>query len=236
MNHPTEEQLLEAYCRDAPAEVETHLTICEACRHSMEQLTNALDGLSEYDVPARGDTYPDEVWSRVVRQLPRAKPWLSWSRMWAWAPALAVLLTIGFLGGVWTEQREARHQQAIAVAKTRQRVLLMSMSDHLERSQIVLTELANANPDSIELSDSRGRARELADENRLLRQTAIHLEDWQHAALLDELERVLLDVANGPQALSSEELKQLQERIERDRLLWKVRITSANTREKGQKL
>ncbi len=236
MKHQSAEQLLEAYYGDAGAEFETHLQTCQECRRSMEQLTATLDGLSEYEAPQRGETYGAEVWNRIAGQLPRAKPWFRFSRMRTLGPAIAVLLVMAFLGGVWTEQREARHRQTLAVAKTRERVLLMTLRDHLERSQIVLTELAHANPDSPELSDRRERARELADENRLLRQTAIHLGDRQHAALLDELERVLVDVANGPEALSAEELTELQERIERDRLVWKLRITSANAREKGQTL
>ena len=80
------------------------------------------------------------------------------------------------------------------------------------------------------------RARDLLSENRLLRETAAHDGDLTHASLLDDLERVLLDVANSPAEMSSEDLLALQQRMEHDSLLFKVRITSIDARHKGQKL
>jgi hypothetical protein len=55
-------------------------------------------------------------------------------------------------------------------------------------------------------------------------------------ALLDELERVLLDVANGPSTLSPGDLEALRQRLDRSGLLFKVRVVSSNVLEKGQKL
>ena len=56
------------------------------------------------------------------------------------------------------------------------------------------------------------------------------------AALLDQLERVLLDIAHSPTQVSSGELKDLQDRIESQGLLFKVRIVGAADRQKGLKL
>ena len=74
------------------------------------------------------------------------------------------------------------------------------------------------------------------NENRLLRQSALHMGDTYHAALLDDLERVLLDIANSPADLPADDLGVLQRRIESQGLLFKVRVTSSDAREKGQKL
>jgi hypothetical protein len=108
------------------------------------------------------------------------------------------------------------------------------MSDHLERSQVVLAELVNGTAG--DFTWERDRARDLVSENRLLRQTAVRAGDTSQAALLDELERALLDIANSPSNISSDDLENLQRRIESEGLLFKVRITSTDVREKGQKL
>jgi hypothetical protein len=128
------------------------------------------------------------------------------------------------------------HPEAFS-PKSRERVLLITMGDHLDRSQIVLAELANA-PESgkTDISAEQQLATRLLGENRLLRQTAQHVGDASDAALLDQLERVLLDIAHSPTEVSSGELKDLQDRIEAQGLLFKVRVVSAADRQKGMKL
>jgi hypothetical protein len=149
------------------------------------------------------------------------------------APALAALVVLAFFAGVLTQSRT---NIAGTSAKARERVLLIAMGDHLDRSQIVLAEIVNNSPASIDLSDERTRARDLVDQNRLLRQTALHNGDRMQAALLDELERVLLDIANSPEKVTDAELESLRSRIETENLLFKVRVFSTNVRNKGQQL
>ncbi len=233
MNHATEEELLEAFYGAAEPAVRQHLETCTACSARLAELTDALRSLRDYPVPERGEGYGQQVWNGLVPRLKAAQPRarFQWPRVFLVAPAIAILLAFAFLAGVWTE-----HQRTGVSSKARERVLLLALSDHLERSQIVLTELVHAAPGSPELADDRGRARSLLEENRLLRQTAMHLGDKTHAALLDDLERVLLSLANSPGNTNTADLEMLQKRVEEDGLLWKVRITSANAREKGEKL
>jgi hypothetical protein len=231
MNHLADEQLLDAFYGHAGTPDREHLENCVECRARFRQLEETLKSLREYSVPERSDSYGAEVWARLAPQLQTVRARRRW--LWAWTvvPALAAMLAITFFAGVWTER-----QRTSAPDNSRERVLLMAMSDHLERSQIVLTELVHASSGALDLQTERERARNLLEENRLLRQTAIHLGDRRDAALLDDLERVLLDLANGSPDRNSEDLKMLQQRVESDGLLWKVRITSTNAREEGQKL
>jgi hypothetical protein len=60
--------------------------------------------------------------------------------------------------------------------------------------------------------------------------------DASRAAVLDELERALLDIAHSPSQISAPELESLQRRIENEGLLFKVRIISSNIHHKGQQL
>jgi hypothetical protein len=94
----------------------------------------------------------------------------------------------------------------------------------------------NGGTSSLDWTDERDRARDLIAENRLLRQSALHAGDTSHAALLDELERVLLDVANSSSNISPGELENLQRDIESGGLLFKVRVTSVDARQKERKL
>ena len=235
MTHLDEEQLVQAYYGETSDAFRRHLEECSECRAGFDRLKDLLDSVADYPVPERDEAYGAEVWARLAPHLPLAKPrpgWFLWlSRWWLLGPALATLLTIAFLGGMLTEKR----QTGIS-AKARERVLLMAISDHLERSQIVLTELVHASPESADLADQRDRARDLVNENRLLRETASHMGDAADATLLDELGRVLLDIANSPAAPPADDLQAIQQRIENEGLLFKVRITGADARQKGQKL
>jgi hypothetical protein len=124
----------------------------------------------------------------------------------------------------------------VLTAKARERVLLVAMGDHLDRSEMVMAELVNATPGTADLGDESARARDLLGENRLLRQTALRTGDVRHAALLDELERVLLDIAHTSPEASAGELEALQRRIESEGLLFRIRIISSNIHEKGKQL
>lgn len=231
MSHLQEEQLVNLYYGDSDPQARAHLRECDECRSDFERLEELLNSARDYPVPERSEAYGREVWARLLPRLP-ARQRGNLLRWWTMAPALAALVVVVFVAGMWTQ----RERQRGFSDKARQRVLLIAMSDHLERSQIMLTELLNAPPASIDLSDERERARDLLEANRLLRQSALHAGDVPHAALLDDLERVLLSLANSPSQVPAGELEALQHRIENEGLLFKVRITSVDARTKGQKL
>jgi hypothetical protein len=232
MNHASEEQLVDAYYQNG-AEMRAHLNQCPECRATFERLKEHLDSLRDYPAPERGPSYGGEVWSRLLPHLKPAPKRRVWFRWWTLAPVLATIVLIAFVAGMLTERRV---QVAGTPERARERVLLIAMTRHLERSQIVLSEIANGNAASIDFPEERERARDLLDDNRLLRQTAARNGDAVHANLLDELERVLLDVANSPPEMTAGDLQALQSRIDNEGLLFKVRITSSDDRFKGQKL
>ncbi|MBV8572372.1 MAG: hypothetical protein JO319_17270 [Acidobacteriaceae bacterium] len=231
MIHLEEEQLVHAYYGESDSLFKQHIEQCPDCRAAYQRLKEILDSVTGYPVPERNQAYGAEVWARLTPHLPLARPPAVWQRWWVLGPAFAALLAIAFWAGVLTE-----HRQAGISVTARQRVLLLAISDHLERSQILLTELSHANAEHADFSFERTTARDLLTENRLLRESALRAGDIADAGLLDELERVFLNVANGPATLSANDLEQIQQRIESEGLLFKVRITRTDAREKGQKL
>jgi hypothetical protein len=232
MKHLTEEERVEAYYGGLPEDQARHLAECEACRTLFKRQSEVLDAIRDYPVPERGPGYGGEVWTRMLPQL-AAQRKQRWWQVWMFVPAVAALLALGFVAGRWTERNTA---VAGIPEKARERVLLLSLSEHLERSQIVLAELANGTAGSSDLLEERDRARELVGANRLLRQTAERLGDTKDAAVLEDLEHVLLEVANAPDAPSSEDATRVQRSIAENELLFKVRITSTDARERGLRL
>src|SRR5205085_8970160 len=103
---------------------------------------------------------------------------------------------------------------------------------HLGRSQMVLVELANASSSGgpVDISAEQSRAEDLVDASRLYRQTAAKEGDLATANVLDELERTLLDIANGPSQLDGAALKRVQQRIEAQGLIFKVRVIGSKVK------
>jgi len=231
MNHLSEEDMTAAYYDELEPALRAHLDDCPECRADFARLKRLLDDLREAPVPERDASYGGQVWTRLLPHLSAERPGRGWLRWWTVAPALAAVAVAAFIAGMMTQQG----RQPVGISsKARERVLLVAMGEHLDRSQMVLAELVNSTPETLDLNSERERARNLIGENQLIRQTALRSGDSADAAVLDELERVLLDIANGPADPS--DLEALQRRIESQGLLLKVRIVSTNVRQKGQQL
>jgi hypothetical protein len=98
---------------------------------------------------------------------------------------------------------------------------------------MVLVELTNADAsDALDISTEQADTEDLVSANRLYRQAALQAGETGMATLLDDLERVLVDVKNGPSELTAEDLDRLRERIESQGLLFKIRVTGTQVRER----
>ena len=96
---------------------------------------------------------------------------------------------------------------------------------------MVLVELANAHPTGpLDISAERDRAADLVSESRLYRQTAAHTGDGEVASVLDDLDRVLLEISHAPSHVSPEELDGLRRRFEAEGILFKIRVLGSNVR------
>ena len=98
---------------------------------------------------------------------------------------------------------------------------------------MALVELVSAEEDATgDISGERSRAEQLVADSRLYRQTAESTGDVALSELLDEIERVLTEVAASPQSGSSRDLADVRRRIESRDLLFKVRVVSSEIRER----
>jgi hypothetical protein len=226
MNHPTEEQFV-LYYYGENAGIEEHIGGCERCRASYQTLQRVLNSVDSFPVPERAPDYENRVWAAIGTRIEKRSRW--WSVGWrplAAAMAMVVLVVGAFLAGR-TWQKAAPRQIAVADNGMRERVLLVAVGDHLERSEMVLVELVNAGTPAegrLDISYEQDAAEDLLESNRLYRQTAATSGDVATAALLEELERVLLDIAHSPSEVSARQLEELRRQIEDRGILFKVKI------------
>lgn len=234
LKHLSGDELTDLYYGQGSPEAQDHLNVCEECSLNLARTEDVLRSISQYPVPEPEPGYEARVWAELLPHLEPKKRWGmgKFFKPWVLAPALAALLIIVLAISVLQHRQQATGISAQAQA----RMLLVSLDDHLDRSQILLAELVNAKDGRPVLAEERENARDLVDENRLLRQASNRNGDASNGALLDDLERVLLSVANAPADASPEDLAALQRRIDDEGLLFKVRITGSDLRREEQKL
>ena len=241
MNHLTEDDLVLHHYHDdpSPVNVEEHLAACADCRREFDSLRRVLAVVDDMPVPERSAAYGTQVWNRLRWRLGRERRW-DWRSM----VAIAAILAIAFVAGaLWHAQHVGVAVPQAAVAantaattvrheRPRDRVLFVVVSDHLDSSERMLVDLSNADPkQGLNLGDERQRAADLLLSNELYRETAARRGDKRVAAVLAELEPLLIEIANSDSKLSPREVDALQKRIASQGLLFKVRVAGAQTRE-----
>jgi hypothetical protein len=113
----------------------------------------------------------------------------------------------------------------------RERILVGSVADHLDRSERVLTDIMNAS-DPRDISVEQRWAEDLLTTSRLYRQDAAEAGEQSIATVLDDLERSLLEIVHSPSKISAADLEQLRRRIDAAALLFKVRVMSDQLRDR----
>ena len=240
MSHLNEEQLILFYYGEEgdTLTAEQHLEECGECRALFGSLQRVLNVVDSLPIPERGAEYGQQVWRRIERRLPagggsRIKSWLL-PGPWRWAAAgvaFAALMMTAFMAGRFLPQAPKPAQMAVVDSQAGERILMVAVGDYLERSQMVLIELANANPKgALDISAEQQRAGDLVSETRLYRQTAAHTGDTAVSSVLEELERVLLDITHAPSQISPEDLEKMRRRLEAEGILFKIRVLGSNVR------
>jgi len=230
MSHLSEEQLILHYYGEEAGDalaVEQHLEGCGECRSFYGSLQRVLNVVDSLPVPERGPEYGAEVWKRLERQIPSRPRWGFSIPRWRWVTAgaaFAGLLVAAFVAG-----RFYPHQAPLPIAKTDPRagekILLVAVDDYLQRSQTVLIELTNAETKGpVDISDAQQLAGDLVSESRLYRQTADHTGDKTVASVIDDVNRVLSEIAHGPSELTPEQIAQMRQKLEADGILMKIRV------------
>lgn len=228
-NHiPDEELILRYYDESARLEAidEALATSTDLARRYAE-LRQVLDRVELTELPARSDLYGHEVWKRVYPRLGRRRS-AQRPRVIGWAVAASLVVVMSFWIG---RQTAPRLEEPTALSETsRQRILLVAIANHLERTQFVLLELANSDGAEIGVGGIDA-ARQLKAESRLFRQAAERSGENEIAFVLDELERFLTELSHLDRAAASD-LDDLLLRFQNKNLLFKVHVLGSQLEER----
>jgi hypothetical protein len=242
--HLSEETLILHYYNeaDAAAEVDAHLAACATCRDEFLRLRQVLTLVDLDAVPEPRPGFERDMWTRLEPQI--AQPKASWlarffpvGPRWAYAGGMAALVLAAFIAGRVSRQMPA-DTPATATTTTvaadddlSNRVLVFAVVDHLDRTEMMLVELLNSEPSSdAQPTSGASRARELVAENRLYRASATQAGNEAVTDVLDDLERVLIEIANTPETAGPGAFDALRQRIESQGLLFRVRVVHSEMR------
>ncbi len=256
--HLTDDELI-LHCygeveRADQARVDAHLAACAECQGAKEKIARVMamvDTAAPVEAP---EGFERMAWARLeprlevqgvspVRRsahllydmvLGRTAREGGWFPQWALAGGVAALLVAAFWAGRISGGDVVAPVPVAAVGEIEPaRVLQATVGDHLDRTQIMLVELANADTDGADvLAGEQERAVDLVAANRLIRQSAMQSGDGQIVDILEDLERVLLEVANAPANATSNDLTDLQSRITREDLLFRLRVIASEMRQR----
>jgi len=237
--HLNEDDLVLHYYGEMDGDAETraasHIAACGACHASYTRLQRVLAAVDAAPAPEPAPGFERIVWARLEPKLRRRRSWGSWliasPAHLAWAATVLLLVGASFVAG--RLYRGVDDRGAASAEQIRERILLVDLGDHLDRSQMILVEIASAGgDDSVDLTFERARAEQLVQDNRLYRQTAMTGVDPRITDLLDDLERVLVEVAAAPAEVPASDLNDVQRRIDARDLVFKLRVLSAELRER----
>lgn len=244
--HLTDDDLVLHYYGEMPApdeaRAESHLAGCAACQSNYTKLQRVMAFVDSAPAVEAEPGFERLAWARLEPEIhsPRGG-WLAWfvfspARL-AFTAGILVLIGAAFVAGRVSRTPGGANgtpTQQAAGEKVRERILLVDLGEHLDRSQMVLVELASAGDSTgdVDISLEQSRAEQLVAANRLYRQTALSTGDAAMASVLDELGRVLVDIAASPSTVSQEDLDMVRRRIESKELLFKVRVVSSQVRER----
>jgi hypothetical protein len=246
MPHLTEDDLVLHYYGElegnAAAGAATHLHECGSCRAAFTKLQRVFAMVDAAPEPVVSDGFERIVWARLQPGLERdRRGWAAWfvlspARL-AWLAAIVVLVGGAFFAGRLSPPSAGTSAASGAAgADLRERVLLADLSEHLDRSQMMLVDLVSANTEGdVDVAVERTRAEQWLSANRLYRQTALDTGNLALAQVLDDLEQVLVDVAASPDHVSAQDVAAMRRRIDDKGLLLKVRVLSSEVQKRQRR-
>jgi hypothetical protein len=232
MKHLQHEELVDSIYGEGSRETAEHLETCAACAGARRALEGDLAEVTAAATPEPGAGYEVRLWSALSRQLPayprqrrlwrRPAFWLSLSG----ATVCAVLMAAAFVAGrAWEHGHQPRSTAAAAPAPAPKKVVVVVLSDHLDRSERLLVELKHADADdATTLAPMRDEARNLLAANSTCRHEAEKIGDPDLTAALDRLEQLLTELANQPGGLNAAAIERLQNEMNADGLLLEIRV------------
>ena len=253
MSHPTDDDLILHFYGELPpgegARVDGHLRACASCHDAWSELGETLKLVDAAAIPEPPDGFERVMWAKVQQTLPapRRGSFWNWRQLVPIASLAAVVLAAVTLSYRAPGKAPAARPEMAPMVKTvadpnrtSERVLLTALDGHFEQTELLLTELLNAPDDDAAgaagFDYERATADDLVASGRLYRMTAEQIGKQHLAAILEDLEPVLMEVARSPEKSNRNALKSLRSQIDDEGLLFKVRAVTNEIRERQQEM
>ena len=231
---------------DQQKQFEEHLSQCSQCAAEYERLSWTLKVMDQRELPDVQPDYWQDYWARLSERLPDRPRKIVWPEWRSWLPPLAVpgrpalvpvaaallLIATGIFIGRTTILR-VPGQGAPMQATVFDPGLIAEFNDlassYLERSKIVLMGLNNFNPrlddpNALNISSHRHLSQEVLRQGRALRNHQVATADPRLQFLIDEIERVLLQVANSGGDDPMWTIRMAQEGIDKNSILLRITL------------
>lgn len=224
------------------ARLEEHLATCDSCREQWAAFQRVLSGIGRPARPEMPEHFWDGYWHRLIERMDKEPaPALSfWERVrelfstkWSWGwqvAAAASLLVLGMVIGQYFSTKE----RPVEIATIQSPPVIIPAHDAnaraaqlLERSKILLIGIVNDDFDAARSSDlvrQRKVSRSLLQEMRMLQAELSGSPDRRLQQLLQQLELVLLQIANLEIEHDLSGVELVREGIDREGLLLKINI------------
>lgn len=226
--------------------LEAHLAGCEACAHEFAHCQAFMDLLPAYRRPEPGEEYWDRWQETLERRLasagipaePEGQPerhWCAWagSILRAWKPAAAAAVLIGVCSLAWLlsspSGRQDRRTAEIPPSPHAYASVTREAMRYLDRSKLVLLGMRNFDPEgAVEFRPSFEResaiSRQLILESAPLKEKLASSNHMRLYGLVNDLDVVLLEIANLERDYTPEEVELIRFSTERKNLLFKINM------------
>jgi hypothetical protein len=248
MKHLVEEELIGQAYGEGPADGGRHLAACDECAQAYAELKSDLAEMKPIEAPMRDAAYGERVWDAIADSLPVYEPP---QRGWLWLgqahalvrglsyAAAGLLLVAGsfYAGQRWQQSRTATLAENKTPQKTKPNprpIVVVVLSDHLDRSERLLTELKHVDANNTDmLPPLRDEARSLLAANRICKVDAEKVDDPALQTALDHLDHLLNELANQTGGLNVAAISRLKGEMNADGLLFEVRVLRSRARNQG---
>ena len=241
MTHLTDDDLILLYYGEQPpaerSRLDAHLDACATCRTVWDEIGETLKLADTVAVPEPGEEFEQVMWARVSAALPPRRSAFSIWSLRSLVPLAGVATLVLAAGvGLWSPDNAltdaAEQAEQAAQNDARERALFTALGGHLEQTKLLLVELMNAPERGGNFGFERSTAEDLVASGRLYRATAEQTGHRALAAMLEDLEPVLVEVARGPDQITPGVVRSLRARIDDEGLLFKVRAVTTDARER----
>lgn len=225
------------------ARIESHTAACASCKKELEDLRSILGTLPSSPAPSNRQT--EEYWQGFVDTVERrtvARNAREFKSLWQSIESLLVLRPrhAAVLGGSFALTAAAVFAWHIFSAPPAQQPFIVEeagttseeftperVSQYFRKSKVLLVGLTNSKmPEdhAVDFSVERRASRELVREARYLRQQPL---DRRSSHLIDNLEKILIELANLEETNDLPDVEIIRGGIQRENLLFKIRMAEA---------